>query len=137
MSNKRNTTGLVFDRMDKIGDYLMVFDPHVPVRHRHGIWDMVKRYQAEAQACAEMAYLEIDRAEKQKLVRDAKKYFRVFIRFWSRCVKTGEFRFGQANILDVAERIEEIQVELDRWLASVKRVSSCGVAALPGAPGEN
>lgn len=55
MPNKRNTTGLVFDRMDTIGDYLVVFDPHVPVRHRHGIWDMVKRYQAEAQACAEMA----------------------------------------------------------------------------------
>lgn len=123
--------------MDRIGDYLIVFDPHIPARHRWGLWEEVKKYQAEAQACAEMAYLEYDPEEKLRLLRDAKKYFRVFIRFWMRCCKTGEFRFGEANILDIAERIEEITTELDRWLAKQKRASAGKVAALPGAPGED
>ena len=137
MQNKRNTTGKVFDRMDKIGDYLIVFDPHIPARHRRCLWEEVKKYQAEAQACAEMAYLEFDADEKLRLLRESRKYFRIFIRFWMRCCKTGEFRFGQANIIDVAERIEEIAAELDKWLAKQKRVSFGKVAALPIAPSED
>lgn len=137
MPNKRNTTGLVFDRMDTIGDYLVVFDPHIPARHRRSLWEQVTKYQAEAQAYAEMAYLEYDAAEKLRLVRDARKYFRVFIRYWTKCCKTGEFRFGQANIMDIAERIEDVTAELDRWSAKLRRVSSGKAAAMPGAPGED
>ena len=83
-----------------------------------------------AQACAEMAYLETDVLEKFSLVKDARKYFRMFIRYQSRCDMTGEFRFGKVHSVDMVEFMDDIQGELERWFAALKKQVRSGEIAV-------
>lgn len=96
-------------------------------------------YADMAQACAEMAYLESSRQEKYNLVKDSRKYFRVFKRYHTRCEMTGEFRFGSTLSLDMMELIEDIEGELERWLASQRKLLVCSGAdaSVPAAPSIN
>lgn len=133
MNKKANQTGKVFDKMDKLCTYLLAYDPNCPTKYRHNLWLPMRSYIDQAQACAEMAYLEADKGEKSRLVADARKYFQVFKRYWHRCNMTGEFRFGKVHSVDMLEFIEDIEGELSRWYASQRKllVGSGVVATSP------
>lgn len=122
MGNKASTAGKVYDRMDRLCDYLLAFDSSCPMKYRRSLWEPLMHYMNTAQACAEMAYLEPDKTEKARLMSDARKHFRVFKRYWSRCDKTGEFRFGSTKAIDMVEFIQTIEEELDRWFASHRKM---------------
>ena len=89
----------------------------------------MRSYLDQAEACAEMAYLEPDIKEKSNLVKDARKYFRIFKRYQNRCEMTGEFRFGNVHSLDMLEYIIDIEGELNRWFASLNKLVCSGAAA--------
>lgn len=136
MNKKANQSGKVFDKMDRLCLLLLAFDANVPVKYRHSLWEPMRMWADQAQACSEMAYLEPNPKEKFDLIKDARKHFRVFVRYHTRCEMTGEFQFGRTLSLDMAELIEDIEGELARWLASQRKllVSGGAVAAAPCAP---
>lgn len=115
--------------MDRLCIYLLAYDPNCPAKYRHNLWLPLRSYMDQAQASAEMAYLEADKAEKCRLVGDARKYFRIFVRYWHRCNMTGEFRFGKVSSVDMVEYIEDIEGELVRWYASQRKLLVSGGAA--------
>lgn len=116
--------------MDKLCIWLLAYDSNCPAKYRHNLWLPMRSYLDQAQACAEMAYLEPDQAEKFNLVKDARKYFRIFKRYQYRCDITGEFRFGRVLSVDMVEYIQDIEEELRRWYASQRKLLvSYGAAA--------
>lgn len=129
MNSKANKSGRVFDKMERLALLLLAFDANVPAKYRRSLWEPARMYADQAQACAEMAYLEPHPREKFDLVKDARKFFRVFRRYHSRCETTGEFQFGKTLSLDIAELIEDIEGELGRWYASQRRLLVSGDAA--------
>lgn len=113
---------------------LLAYDRYCPTKYRRVLWEPLRNYLDQAQACAEMAYLESDTKEKISLVRDARKYFRMFKRYEIRCDSTGEFRFGDAFAIDMVEYMQNIEEELNRWYAKLRKVSGGVAAASPDAP---
>lgn len=137
MNSKANKSGRVYDRLDRLCLLLLAFDANVPVKYRRSLWEPLRMYADQAQAFAEMAYLENDPEIKFALIKDARKSFRIFVRYHTRCEMTGEFRFGRTLSLDIAELTEDIEYALARWSASQHRllVGGGAAAAAPRAPG--
>lgn len=136
MEKKASQAGKVYDKMDMLCIFLLAYEPNCPVKYRQSLWMPLRSYMDQAQACAEMAYLEHDPAEKLRLIGDARKYFRVFKRYHTRCEMTGEFRFGKVRDIDMLEYIEDIEDALGRWFASQKKtLQVCRDAA--AAPSEH
>lgn len=133
---KKDSSGKVYDKMDRLCVILLAVDNDIPRKYRYPLWNPMRSYIDKAQACAEMAFLEIDIHEKVALANDARKYFRMFKRYYRRCEMTGEFRFGHTLEIDIEELIVQIEGELNRWFAKLKRmlVSSGAVAASPEHP---
>ena len=122
MGKKASTAGKVFDKMDRLCIWLLAYEPNCPKKYRESLWLPLRRYMDEAQANAEMAYLEFDPAEKLRLITDARKCFRMFKRYETRCDMTGEFRFGKTFSIDMVEYIRDVEGELNRWFASQKKL---------------
>lgn len=129
MNPKASTSGKVYDKMDRLCTYLLAYEPNCPAKYRQSLWLPMRHYIDEAQACAEMAYLEPGGQEKFDLIKDSRKLFRVFKRYHSRCEITGEFRFGRVGSLDMLELIEDIEGAIGRWYASQRRLLVSGGAA--------
>lgn len=107
--------------MDSLCLRFLAYDRNCPAKYRKSLWEPMWSWLCQSQACAEMAYLELDNAEKLKLVSDARKYFRVFKRYEIRCDSTGEFRFGQAFAIDMVDYMKGIEDELNRWMVKLKK----------------
>lgn len=127
--NKKNTSGKVFDKMERLSMWVLAYDPNCPKKYRRSLWEPLRSYLDQAEACAEMAYLETDVREKFNLVKDARKYFRVFKRYHNRCEIMGEFHFGNVYSLDMLEYIVDIEGELSRWFASLNKLVCSGAVA--------
>lgn len=134
MNKKANTCGKVFDKMDGLCVWLLAYMPNCPVKYRKMLWEPLMHYVDQAQACSEMAYLETDPAEKFVLIKDARKYFRMFKRYQYRCDITGEFKWGKVMSLDMVEYIQDIEEELGRWFASQKKMLLVGNGAAAASP---
>lgn len=128
-SRKAETRGKVFDRMDKLCLYFLAYDSYCPAKYRHNLWTPMRLYIDQAQACAEMAYLEYDNRETLSLLREAKKFFRMFKRYHARCEMTGEFHFGKVHSVDILELIGTIEDELGKWIAKQSKLVSNGAVA--------
>ena len=130
MQNKKaDTCGKVYDRMDKLCIYFLAYDSYCPAKYRHNLWMPMRLYLDQAQACAEMAYLEPEPTQKILLLRDSKKFFRMFKRYHSRCEMTGEFHFGKVHSIDILEHISIIEEELGRWISKQNKLVSNGAVA--------
>lgn len=60
MGRRTNTSGKVFDKIDRLCTWMLAFSSNVPRKYYKTLWEPLRLHLDMAQACAEMAYFEID-----------------------------------------------------------------------------